>query len=437
MSPFLALCGLFAPSQDLAPGATITLDQALAYADRNAFAILIQQTRVEKQRQDVLAKTGQLGPTLYLNGNYTRFDRPTTATFSGNTVTIVPIQQSYGEASATMPIDISGNMHRLMRASKASQFAQEETLLAQRADIRRDVTSAYYGVLRARSQVLVAQEALASDVERTRNVEQRFKAGVVAQVDVLRAQTQQAQSESNLIAATTGLELAKQSLNNVLARPIESTFDVADVPAANPPAPDAAKLSEEAQRSRHEARALAETARALTEVRKYVQHANEPTLNLGLNYTGNVKPLGFGQRPEVGTGVLSLNWPILDSGYYRAEVRAARQDEEQAQLQLKQVRLQISLEVRQAATSLVNAEQRLKVADRQVETARVALRQTMLRHEQGVAILLEVIEAQRDLTSAEFAQVSAKYDVLQALADLQRAAGASLFNTLRAPNTLE
>src|ERR1035438_1276169 len=98
MTPFLAFAGLFAGAQSLPSGGRLTLDQALAYADRNAFAILIQQTRVEKQRQDVLAKTGQLGPTVFLNGNYTRYDQATTATFSGNTVTILPIQQLSGGA---------------------------------------------------------------------------------------------------------------------------------------------------------------------------------------------------------------------------------------------------------------------------------------------------------------------------------------------------
>ncbi|MHB8635209.1 MAG: TolC family protein [Fimbriimonadaceae bacterium] len=423
MTSFLALASLFAGAQRFPAGGTLTLDQALAYADRNAFAILIQQTRVEKQRQQTEAARRQLGPTVYLNANYARFDQATTASFSGNSVTIVPVQQQSGAVSATMPIDISGNMHRLIQASKANQFAQRETLAADRSDVHRAVRAAYFEILRAQSQVTVANEALQSDTARATNVEQRFKAGIVAQVDVLRAQTQQAQSESNVIAATNGLELAKQNLNNVLARPIETDFKVADVQPAPPATVDPVKLTASAERQRHEAKALEQTLNALTDTRKYVQHANLPTLNLGLTYTDNIRPIGFGQRPHVGAGTIAFNWPIVDSGYYRAEVRAARQDEAQARLQLQQVRLQISLEVRQATTNLANARARSTVADRQVSTARVALRESQLRQEQGVGILLEVIDSQRDLTNAEFAQVSAKYDVLQAIADLQRAIG--------------
>jgi outer membrane protein TolC len=423
MTLFLAFVSLFAGAQDLPPGSTLTLDQALAYADRNAFAILIQKTRVEKGRQETLAQIGKLGPTAYLSGNFTRFDAPTTASFNGNTLTIVPIETLSLGPSVTMPIDISGNMHRLIRASRANQYAQRETLEADRSETRRAVRTAYYAILRAEHQVTVAQEALASDTASATNVEQRFKAGILAEVDVMRAQTQQASSESNVIAAKNGLELAKQNLNNLLAQPIEADFSVVDVPLPSITTPDVTVLTVQAEHTRHEAKALEQTLSALTETRKYIQGQNLPSLNLGASYTYNAPPIGFGTRPEVAAGTLSLNWPILDSGYYRAEVRAARQDEEQARLQLKQARLQISLDVRQANANLVNANARLAVAGRQIATATVALNEARLRQEQGLGILLEVIEAQRDLTNAEFAQVSARYDVLQATADLQRAVG--------------
>lgn len=428
MSPFFAFAGLFVATQDFQPGATITLDQAIEYAERNAFAIQIQKTRVEKEHQEALSKEAQMGPALNLGATYTRFDQPTTAAFGGSTFTIVPLQQPIATAGISLPIDITGNMHRIVRATKANQYAQRETLAADEADIRRNVRSAYLAILRARSQVAVAEEALRSDTARATNVDQRYKAGILAQVDVLRAQTQQAQSESNLIAAKNGLALAKQNLNNVLARPIEDEFEVADVPAADVDVSDPRALTGVAEKNRHEAKALELTVQALADVRRVAEHANQPFLNVSLGVTETAKPLGFGQRPQVEAGTLALNWPILDSGSYRAEVRAARQDEAQAKLQLQQVQLEISLEVRQAATNLSNARARAVVADRQAETARVTLKEAQLRQEQGVGILLEVIDAQRDLTNAEFAQVSAKYDVLQAIADLQRAVGSDRLN---------
>src|SRR5579872_7056362 len=118
MSPFLVFLGLFAGSQDFPPGGTLTLEDALTYADRNAFAILIQQTRVEKQRQEAAAKEGQMGPTAKVAGNYTRFDQATTANFGAQSVTIVPIQSLYGTASIGLPIDISGNMRRDRKSTR-------------------------------------------------------------------------------------------------------------------------------------------------------------------------------------------------------------------------------------------------------------------------------------------------------------------------------
>ena len=423
MIPFLVFGGLLMGAQDLPPGGTLTLDQALAYADKNAFAILLQQTRVEKQRQETAASQGQLGPKLGVAGNYTRYDQATSASFGSQTFTILPIQQLSGTATAGLPIDLSGNMRRLVRASKSYEFAQQETLQADRADTRRAVRSAYYAILRAQAQLVVAQETLDSDSANVKNVDQRFKAGIVAQVDLLRAQTQEAQSESNLIAAKNNLQIAKQNLNSVLARPIEDDFKAEDVQTPALPTTDPKVLTADAENNRHEAKALENTVHALGEIRRATEQGNAPNLNLSLGYTDSAKPIGFGQRPQVVAGVIALNFPIFDSGVTRANVKAARQDEAQAKVQLSQVRLEISLEVSQATTNLQNALARMTVADRQVSTAKIVLSQANLRLQQGVGIMLEVIDAQRDLTTAEYNQVAARYDVLQAIADLQRAVG--------------
>jgi outer membrane protein TolC len=421
MTPFLALAGMFAGAQG-AP-TTLTLDEALRYADQNAFSILIQQTRVEKQRQEANAAAGRLGPKVDVTGNYTHYDQPTTATFGTQTFTIQPIVVANGGASVSLPIDISGNMHRLVRASKANYYAQEETLLANREDVRRQVRTGYFAVLRASSQVKVAQEAVTGDQLRADNEEARYKQGVVAQVDVLRAQTQLSKSQSTLIADETALSLAKEQFNNILGRPIETPFEAVDIPTQSNVSADPEALTKQAESQRHEAKALQQTVSALTEIQRATEQGTMPTLNASLGYVANVAPLGFGQRPQVWAASLALNWPVFDSGVTSSNVKAAGQDVEQAKLQLRDVRLQISLDVRTAITALVNAQARFSVANHEVDSAAATLKAAQAKQQNGVGILLEVIDAQRDLTAAETDQLTARYDVQQAIADLQRAVG--------------
>ena len=427
MIPLLALAGLFASPQ--AATSTLSLDEALRYADMNAFAIQMQHILVEKQRQNVKENEGELGPKVNLGGTYTHFDQPTTAQFGQQPVVLTPIFQSQGVASVSLPIDISGALHQLVSASKSNLYAQRETLAADRENVRLTVRTDYYAVLRAEGRVKVTQEANDSDRLRAQDVEARFKQGIVAQVDVLRAQTQLAQSDSDLIAAKSALEQAKQTLNNALARPIETDFSVVEVSNAPAVVLDPKELTLTAEDERHEARAMVQTTNALEQIRRAAERGTLPTLNVTGAYTVNGKPLGLGQRAQTVVGQVALNFPIYDSGVTRAKVREAQQDVDLANVQLKQIRLQISYEVREAVTNYVNALARQKVAEHQVETAKATLKAAQAKLDNGVGILLEVIDAQKDLTVAEQSQINARYDVLQAVADLNWATGSDAFAT--------
>ncbi|HLK15060.1 MAG TPA: TolC family protein [Fimbriimonadaceae bacterium] len=406
---------------------TLTLEDALNLADRNAFAILIQQAAVEKQRQAVNQTNGTLGPTFSVGSVYTRNDSQATVNFNGNTVIVSPLQTATATATVTLPIDISGNMHRLLRASKASLLAQRETLEASRNDTRRSVKTAYLAVLRAESQAKVAQEAIANETERVRTTQAQFEHGTAAKIDVLTAQTQLSQSKSDLITAQNAISVNKAALNSALARPIKTPVDVVDQELSTPPNGDEDALDGIAQNQRPEALALLKTREALAQIRRATEQGLMPTLGLGVTYQRNIDAQGFGARSGVGVGTLTLNWPLYDSGQTRAKVKEARQDEETARLQYEQLLNGISLDVRQSFANLMNAKAKLDLATDQVASAKEALRLAKLKLDQGEGIYLEVLNAQTSLTQAEQGQVSARYDYLQALADLQHAVGSDTF----------
>jgi outer membrane protein len=241
---------------------------------------------------------------------------------------------------------------------------------------------------------------------------------------VIRIEAQLAQAQSDLITATNAQTLAKQSLNNLMGRPIESEFQtakVANLPAT--PAADIAEIDKAAQGGRPEAKALEKTREALALITRATERGMNPSLNLGVNYQRNIDAQGFTARDQSTTGTLTLNVPVFDSGITRSQVKQARQDEEQAKIQLEQVRLGISLEVRQAITNMVNAAARLTVAERQLAAAQENYRISRVRLAAGEGITLEITDALTQLTQARTAVVSARYDYWTAYSELQRAVG--------------
>ena len=89
---------------------------------------------------------------------------------------------------------------------------------------------------------------------------------------------------------------------------------------------------------------------------------------------------------------------------------------------LERVKLGVAREVRVAALNLQEAALRTESTAQTVALAQEALRLANVRYEAGIAVAVEVTNAESQLTQARFNQVNAAYDYAIALAQLQRAA---------------
>lgn len=417
MSVLWGLVTAFAVSQG--DGGQLTLEQALAIAYQNAFPVKTALSQLEKTRQQVNEARGHLGPQVTLGATDTLY-APGLQTFGPTS----PAETSAkaGTATIALPVDISGNIGLALRAARAAVAAQEDNVEAAKLNLRRDVRKAYYNVLQAEEVVRVDQQALASAQQRLKDTEAQFRAGTAARVDVLRAEVQVSSAEIDLSTAKRNVNLAKQSFNNTLARPIETPFEPAPVTALPTVQASDTDLNNVAQKARPDLQGLKENAYVLALATKIQEGGLKPSLNFSATLQHNVDP-SSGSRVSQTVGVIAISWPVFDSGITRAKVKEARQDEVQTQIAIQQLGLGISLEVRTALTNLRTAAERLKLAEQQVTVAEEAFRLSNVRRDAGEGILVEVIDAQTDLTRARQALVSARYDYLAAYADLQRAVG--------------
>ena len=419
MTIWMNIAALLAAAQGVE---TLTMEQAVDIAARNAFTVRLQESTVEKNRQRVRENEGTLGPRVTLSGTYTRNEKElTTEIAPGQSIVTQPVDTKQASAQISMPIDISGNIGRIVRASKAQLLASEQTLQATRNDVKLNVRRSYLTVLRAEDQIEVAKLAVQEAEERLRNARIEEAAGTKARIDVIRIEAQLAQAQSDLITATNQQALAKQSLNNAMGRPIETEFQTAKVSGLpEVPVVDPERVNLVAQGNRPEAKALTKTKEALALITRATERGLQPNITVGINNKRNIDAEGFSAREQTTVGTLNLNWPIFDSGVTRAQVKQARQDEVQAQIQLEQVRLGISLEVRQAITNMINAATRLTVADRQLAAAEENYRISKVRLAAGEGITLEITDALTQLTQARNAVVTARYDYWTAYSELQR-----------------
>jgi outer membrane protein len=412
----LALAAAFQTAQT-AP--VLTLEEAVSLAEQNAFSVRIAQTRVERQRQVLNEARASQGPKLNAVGTYQRFGDETR---QGDFV-VQSIDSTTVNLSVSMPLDITGVISRGISGAQAFVRAAMATASAEKNTARLSARTSYFNVLRASALVAVSRQAVENAQEQLRIEKIREQEGVSAQVDVLRFETQLAQARSELITAENQLVLAKQALNNLLARPIQTPFQVVEPPVLPTSMQGEDALTETAIENRPEIKAIREQRQGLALQRRATEGGLYPSLSVSATHSRNLDPLPT-QREETTVGTLQVNWPIFDSGLTRARVRQVRQDEEQAALQQQQIELAISLEVRQAVANLQNAVSRLAVADSQVQFASETYRLARVRLEAGEGTSLEVTQAQTELTRAQTQQANARFDVRTAFAQLQRAVGA-------------
>lgn len=400
----------------------LTVDQALELAFKNNPDLRIATDAVNRAKGVVAEARARFNPSfnaqivqLY-QGPAVEFANPATST----SVPIIPPSQKSAQANVFLPLDIFGRLryghdiaHDQFRINYLGLLTTSEQLISQ---VKRN----YYELLRACGQADTAQAAVDVATLRLKNTDARYKEGIVPKFDVTTAQVDLANLNQNLIAAQSRINIAQANFNRVLGISADTPTQVAKnaipVDTFEVDIPNAAATAK-AQRP---------------EIKIQQQSIALNKTNIALQRTGAKPSLGIAGRYDyassqsfstsnfsyVATATLSI--PIWDGGVTKAKVDQAYADLDSAKDTLAQTELRIGQEVSTAALILVEAAKRTKSTAENVKLAEEALRLANVRYEAGIAVLVEVTNAESQLTQARFNEVNALYDYAIALAELQR-----------------
>ena len=146
-----------------------------------------------------------------------------------------------------------------------------------------------------------------------------------------------------------------------------------------------------------------------------------PSLALSGGPSYDFNPSGFSSNNYTWTAGAILSVPIWDGGVTKAKVRQAKADVQNSAATLAKSKISVAKEVRNAALNLQEAALRTQTTAHAVSLAEDALSIATDRYDAGIAVLVEVTNAQSQLTQTRFNCVNAQYDYAVALAQLQRA----------------
>ena len=311
--------------------------------------------------------------------------------------------------------------HELRSASErvtASNYSQQdvrELVVLIATDLYLEAVAGASRVDAARAQLKTAQAVFG----RATNLKE---SGILAGIDVLRAQVQLQAQQQRVVAAEN--ELAKQKLNlaRAIGLPQAQAFVQTDaLVTTSPPLPPFDVALAGALDARPDYRRAAALVRAAEESRKAAIGRRLPSLHVNADY-GDI-----GRTPAFSHGSMavqgSLLIPIYTGERARAEIMESEGLLEQRKAEASNLRDRIEYEIRTANLDIESAANQMRVAQGTRDLAQQQLIQAQDRFAAGVSIGLEVTQAQEAIAGADENYISSLYALNVAEAALARAMG--------------
>jgi outer membrane protein TolC len=259
---------------------------------------------------------------------------------------------------------------------------------------------------RARAESARAQQQTAQALyDQALNLKQN---GLVAGIDVLRAEVQLSTEIQRATVNANEFEKAKLQLARAIGLPLGQDFAL-DANLPQLPAPDLTIDSaiEAAYRTRPDYQAALERVRAAEATRRAAASSLLPSVRVNADYGDIGLSVSDAQFTYAVSGVVSI--PIFQGGRVRGKLLEAEADLRQRRAEAEDLKASIYYEVRTAFLDLEATAQQLKTATRARDLAAQQLIQARDRFAAGVASNIEVVQAQEAVAIASEQFISAQY----------------------------
>lgn len=325
--------------------------------------------------------------------------------------------------SLTVPIYTGGQLEHQQEAKgydvKRADFALENT----RQTVRFQAAEAYANLLHRANLERIAQDAVDMGGTQLQLINDQYTEGAVAKADVLMMEVRLANYQQNLNTAQAAVEVAESTLASLLGIPQNTDIEATDVFSYEPYDKDLTACEEYALEHRPDGKAAAFAVKTAEAQKEAAKSGYRPKVNgvVNRNITGN-GPFQ-NERSDSWEAGVTLSWSIFDNGVTAANVHQAKASVDQYQAEARRIQKTIRLETRSAYIQMKTAEENIKAAAAAVKQAEESYSIAQVRYEEGVDILLTVMDAQEKLTQARSNYCTALYQYNLYRATLEKAMG--------------
>ena len=432
---FLSLAAV--AEQPALPAEVLTVDQAVQIALANNRNLKIVSLGLDSSKEKLAAEKTRRLPSfntyvfasqLLQPINFTvqagQFGTypgigPIPATNTNITTPSQPTAYVFGTASQPLLTLYKINIHihgEELSVEQAVQKVREE-----RISIVDDVRQAYYSIVEIQNAIDATEASIKQYEELDRITTQYLDEQVVLKSELLEVKAKLADEEFKLLQYQDKLASAKESLNNLLGRDINTPFSAVnptELSTAEDNLPQAQALALAQNPKVKEAEI---TVKQADNARRLVKSQYLPDLGASFHY---LSPFGVNFVPQNVMGIgFEFNWEPFDWGRRRDEVNEKVIAVEQSKLSLDDTKAQILINLDTQFRALHEARVAVSVATAKKEASTEKLREVTQKYAQQTALLRDVLQQQSAVegSNAEYNEAMAKF--WTAKANFQKAIG--------------
>lgn len=335
------------------------------------------------------------------------------------------VHEYVSQASVTETLGVA-QFAQYGRAGAASARAAAQLEIARRGLVV-TVVDGYYSLLAADQKLAVTQRA-SDEAANFQALTQKLENGrEVAHADVVKAQLQSQQRQRDLADAKLLAEKSRLDLGILLFPDPRTGYTLADENAQPLPPPSREEIEAAAKRNNPDLRSALEALRMANSDVSIARAAYLP--DLGLNYTYGIDAAQFAVNGPGGSqnlgysATVTLDIPIWDWLATHDRVKQSELRRKVARVELSAAQKRLVAQLDEIYNEARTAGQLLNSLDESVKTATESLKLVNMRYRGGEATVLEVVDAQNALTTAETSRADGLVRYRLALANLQTLTG--------------
>ncbi len=295
-----------------------------------------------------------------------------------------------------------------LKAAQTAVLAGRESLRNTEQDVLLDAVTAYMDVMRERAVLGLNAQNVEFLTAEVKAADDRLNVGEGTRTDVAQANARLRAAESTYAQSVASLATAAATYLQIVGREPRNLAAAAPIDRLLPRGVDAAV---KAALANHPAIIGSQLNAEIAELNvKIAEGALLPTVSLNGTLSRSVNPAGNVREQNAASIEGQISIPLFTGGLTASQVREAKEQLGQRQIQVDVARAQVRAFVVTAYGQMDAARSSITAAEAQVQAAQLALEGIQEERRVGQRTTLDVLNAQQEVLNARVALVRAQHD---------------------------